>query len=212
MRKRRTRLMGWASALAAGLVSVPAWAQNPVPPTGPAQCDERPAGPIHRAWRHVCFTLQDKFIGYPEQFVEPPVGFYVYEAIGMMKAKADPHDFILYRSDFVDGTIMLSPTGAQRLSLMAARLPGWMGPVYVEWTPDKPGLADSRKTALVNTLQKAGLPIVADRVVVGPSPYNGMMGVDANNIYQNVVFRYQAAGPNYSLPPTSTSVFGSGAR
>jgi hypothetical protein len=213
MRKRRTRITGWASALAAGLVSVPAWAQAPVPPTGPAPCENaRPVGPIHRAWHHVCFTLQDKFIGYPDQFIEPPMGFYVYEAIGMMKSRADTHDFILYRSDFYEGTAVLSPAGAQRLTMIAARLPGWCGPVYVEWTPEKPGLADSRKTALVNTLQKAGLPIVAERVLVGPSPYPGSLGPDANNFYQNLIFRDQAAAPNFSLTPTSTSIFGSGAR
>jgi hypothetical protein len=205
----------WASALAAGLVSAPAWGQAPVPPTGPAPCETetaRPGGPIRRAFRHICFTLQDQFIGYPEQFSEPPLGFYVYESIGMMKARADTHDFILYRSDFVADTATLSPIGAQRLSLMAARLPGWLGPVYVEWTPDKPELADTRKTALVATLQKAGLPIVAERVLVGPSPYPGALGTDSANFYQNLILRDQDAALNFSRTPTSTGIFGSGAR
>ena len=30
----------------------------------------------------------------------------------MMKAKADPHKFTLYHSDFLDGTDRFSPTGA----------------------------------------------------------------------------------------------------
>jgi hypothetical protein len=213
MRKRRTRLTGWASALAAGLVTAPAWAQSPVPPTGPVPCENaRPVGPIRRAFHHMCFTLQDQVIGYPEQFSEPPMGFYLYETMGMMKARADTHDFILYRSDFVAGTTTLSPIGAQRLSLMAARLPGWLGPVYVEWTPDKPGLADTRKDALVATLQKAGIPIVAERVLVGPSPYHGALGTDASNFYQNLILRDQDAALNFSRTPTSTSAFGSGAR
>jgi hypothetical protein len=213
MKNRRSRMIGWASTLAAGIVSVPAWAQVPVPPTGPVPRENaRPVGPIHRAVQHVCFTLQDKFIGYPDQFIEPPLGFYVYETIGMMKARADTHNFILYRSDFINDSTTLSPSGAQRLSLMAARLPGWLGPVYVEWTPDKPGLADARRSVLVATLQNAGLPIVAERVLVGPSPYPGSLGPDANNFYQNLIFRDQAAAPNFSLTPTSTAVFGSGAR
>jgi hypothetical protein len=206
---------GWASALATGLASVPVWAQAPVPPTGPmpVPCENaRPVSPIRRVIRHVGFTLQDKFIGYPDQFVEPPVGFFLYEAIGQMKARADTHFFILYRSDFMDGSTTLSPTGAQRLSLMAARLPGWCGPVYVEWTPDKPGLAEARRVSMLALLQNAGLPIVAERVVVGPSPYPGEMGVDANNFYQNLIFRDQAAAINYSVTPTSTAIFGSGAR
>lgn len=215
MKKRRYRIAGWASALAAGLGSSAAWAQAPVPPTGPGTvaCETaQTGGPLHRAYRHVCFTLKDKLIGYPEQFVEPPLGFFVYESIGQMKARAENHQFTLYRSDFIDGTTSLSPMGAQRLSLMAARLPCWLGPVVVEWTPDRPGLADARRNALVATLQGAGLPIVPERVVVGPSIYPGMLGTDASNNYANLILRDQQAPATYSLTPTSTESFGQGAR
>lgn len=235
MSRRRARLTGWASALAAGLVSVPAMAQTqmppqgpvmsspvaqpggpgmaPVPPTGPVMVEPvRPGGPIRRAIRHVCFTLQDRWIGYPEQFVEPPLGFYFYETLGMMKARADTHDFVLYRSDFIDGADTLSPYGAQKLSLMAARLSGWLGPITVEWTPDQPALADSRKAALVALLQKAGLPVVPERVVIGPSPYPGLLGADASNNYANLILRDTRAAQDYSTTPSSTANFGGGNR
>jgi hypothetical protein len=129
-----------------------------------------------------------------------------------MRSKADTHDFMLYRSDFMDGTSDLSPLGAEKLSLMAARLPGWMGPIYVEWTPDRPGLGEGRKVALLATLQQAGLPVVPERVLVGPSPYPGLLGTDAANIYGNLILRDQIAGQNFSVTPTSTSSFGQGAR
>jgi|SRR5579864_513825 len=210
MRIRRSRITGWASALAAGLVSATALAQEPLPPTGPVPVETaRPAGPLRRAFHHIGCTLRDNLIGYPEQFVEPPLGFYVYETMGLMKARADVHDFILYRSDFVDGSDALSPSGAQRLTLMAARLPGWLGPVYVEWTPDRPGLADSRKTALVAMLQKAGLPVVSERVVVGPSPYPGLYGADANSNFQILMIRDQQAPSIFSVTPNTTG-FGTG--
>ena len=91
-----------------------------MPPTGPAGvarhhhppgCSDCRRGPVGRAIHHVLFTLQDKFIGYPDQFVEPPLGFYLAEHRATMAAKADPHDFFLYHSDFVQGGTTFSPTG-----------------------------------------------------------------------------------------------------
>jgi hypothetical protein len=206
-------LIGWASALAAGFTSVPALAQAPVPPTGPVPVmADQQCGPIRRAVRHVCFTIKDKFIGYPDLFAEPPLGFYTYEAFALQEAHAEAHNFTLYRSDFINDSTTLSPIGAQRLSLMSARLSCWLGPVTVEWTPDKPGLADSRRTALVALLQNAGLPIVPDRILVGPSPYPGTMGADAANNFGNMIVRGQQAAQIYSVTPTSTSQFGGGNR
>jgi hypothetical protein len=213
--KTRTRIAGWASALAAGLVSGEAVAQYAEPPAEPVAMPVQSApagGPIHRLFAHIGSRLQDKMIGYPDQFSEPPLGFYVNEHIALMQSRADMHKFILYRSDFMEGEANLSPIGAQRLSLMAARLGCWLGPLTVEWTPDKPGLADMRRTNIVAMLQKAGLPVVPERVVVGPSPYPGLLGADAQNNYGNLIFRDQAAAQNYSLTPTSTANFGSGAR
>ena len=218
MIQTRLRLAGRASALAAGLALMPtARAQMPVPPTGPApllveSASPHRAGPIRRAFHHLGFTLKDRFIGYPEEFVEPPLGASVYETMGVMKSKADAHDFILYRSDFIDGDATLSPQGAQKLSLMAARLPGWMGPLTVEWTPDRPGLAEARRDALVTTLQGAGLPIGSERVLVGPSPYPGLIGPDADSNYRIMLFRDVRAPSNYSVTPTSTNEFGGGNR
>ena len=52
-----------------------------------------------------CFTMsahtvQDKFVGYPETFIEPPLGYYVNEQFAVQVSKADTHRFTLYRSDF----------------------------------------------------------------------------------------------------------------
>ena len=213
-------MAGWASALAAGIAPIGrAEAQVPcaVPPTGPAPLEVEAArphrlGPIRRAFHHIGSTFQDQVVGYPEYFVEPPLGASVYETFGVMKAKADAHDFILYRSDFLDGGTALSPQGAQKLSLMAARLPGWLGPLTVEWTPDRPGLAEARRDALVATLQGAGLPVGGGRVLVGPSPYPGLIGTDAANNFSNLILRDQDAAEIYSRTPASTSSFGGGNR
>ena len=154
------------------------------PPTG---------GTIGTVVNHVGFTVHDHFIGYPDQFVEPPVGFYLNESFHVMKAKADPHRFFLYRSDFLAGTDRLSPTGATRFNQMAGRLPGWLGPLLIEWTPDQPGLDRARRSAVLAALQQAGVPVGEERVVVAPSPYPGTLGTDAANYYDVMISRDQAA-------------------
>ncbi|HEU5118819.1 MAG TPA: hypothetical protein VFT74_19660, partial [Isosphaeraceae bacterium] len=129
-----------------------------------------------------------------------------------MTHKADLHTFTLYRSDFLSGTTTLSPAGAQRLSFLASRLPRWGGPVVVEWTPDQPGLDAARRDAVATLLTGANLPVTPTRLVVGPSPYPGLLGVDSANNYDTLITRDLAAPRAYSLTPTSTADFGGGAR
>lgn len=202
-RKRRLWLTGaWALVPLAGA----SWAQAQVPasPSGPALS----VGP--RYGYTGTKTCKDVFIGRPELFYEPPPGFYVNEHFAMMQAKADPHRFTLYRTDFLPGTTRFSPSGAARFNLMAARLPRWLGPVIVEWSPDLPGLAESRRDAVLATLQGSGIAMVPERIVIGPSPYTGSLGTDAANTFNVMITRDQSAPAGYSLTPTSSSGFGGG--
>ena len=202
MHNERIRFSWWSSAaMVTGLVAggVLAKAQPPDDPPGPPQVCER-TGLLHRWIHHSAHALQDKWIGYPENFIEPPLGYYVTEQMTMQVSKADPHRFTLYRSDFLPGTDRFSPVGAYRFNLMYSRLGGWLGPVVVEWTPDEPGLAEARRQAVLVTMQIAGRPIVPERVVIGPSPYPGAMGAEAVNNFTTILTRSQQAGLAY--PPT----------
>ena len=95
-------------------------------------------------------------IGYPENFPEPPLGHYINEQFAVQVAKADPHRFTLYQSDFLPGTNLFSPVGASRYNIMATRMPGWVGPITIEWTPEQPELAQVRRQAIVDLLRKTG--------------------------------------------------------
>jgi hypothetical protein len=172
-------------------------------------------GHPHRAFprtRGLHQRLRNFFIGRPEEFAEPPLGAALYGTLGVMKSKADVHDFILYGSDFAAGSPALSPAGGERVGLIAARLPGWLGPVMVVATPEQPALAEQRRAAVLAMLQGSGLPIVPERVVVGFAPYPGLLGADAANNYDNLILRDARAARIYSLTPTSTTPFGAGAR
>ena len=205
-----TRIVWLGNAAAILLVVTSAravQAQTPVDPGAPAPtCTRR--GRIHRLFHHSAHTLQDKFVGYPDTFIEPPLGFYVNEQLGVQVAKANTHRFTFYRSDFLPGTSLFSPAGASRYNIMSTRIPGWMGPITVEWTPEEPALAEQRRHAVLETMQKSGMPILADRVVVGPSPYPGARGVDAVNLNGNTIMRNQAAGTVFPLTPTETAATG----
>jgi hypothetical protein len=196
----------WGLTLIVSLAARESVAQTSDEPVAQPPCPRR--GRIHRMFHHVAHTVQDKFVGYPDAFAEPPMGYYVNEQLAVQVAKADTHRFTLYRSDFLPGTSQFSPSGASRFNIMARRIPGWMGPITIEWTPDNPALAEERRVALLETLQKAGMPLVAERVVIGPSPYPGAMGVEAVNHSGNTVVRNGAAAPMFPLPPTETAATG----
>lgn len=217
MGPRRSRTLRLATTAAAGLA--PGWALAqappalPMPPTGPAPAVRcRTTGPVRGAVRHVGRAIHEKVIGDPAEFVEAPLGFYVNENFSVMKAKAAPHAFTLYQSDFVADSAILSPVGAQRLTLLARRLPCWLGPVVVEWTPDRPELAEGRRAAIVAMLRGARLPVDDARVIVGPSVYPGMPGTDAVANYNNLIVRDATAAQTFSLTPSSTATLGSGGR
>jgi hypothetical protein len=189
------------------LAPMPALAQPPAdPPVTPPVCNRR--GPVHRMFHRSAHVLQDKMIGYPENFVEPPFGYYVNEQLAVQVGKADPHRFTLYRSDFLPGTSLFSPVGASRYNIMAVRMPGWVGPITIEWTPEQPELARSRRQAIADRLRQAGQPLLADRVVVGPSPYPGAIGVEAINNYSNTIQRSQMSAPTFQLPPIESASMG----
>jgi hypothetical protein len=154
--------------------------------------------------------LHDGFIGRHDMFYEPPPGYYARNNFGVMKAKADPHRFTLYRTDFLPGTTRLSPAGATRFNLIASRLPGWLGPLIVEWSPDEPGLAEARRSSVLATLAAVGQPVIPERVVIGPSIYPGTLGTDAANYYNVMITRDNAAPSALTLSPVTNSALFSG--
>jgi hypothetical protein len=196
------------------LLLAPSAARAQTPPELPGQLLAEPPGPapacnkrgrLHRLFHHSAHTLQDKMIGYPENFAEPPLGHYVNEQLAVQVAKADPHRFTLYKSDFLPGTNRFSPVGASRYNIMTSRMPGWVGPITIEWTPEQPELAEVRRQAIADLLRTAGQPVLAERVLVGPSPYPGEMGIESMNNFNNMVTRSQMSAPTFALPPTESA-------
>jgi hypothetical protein len=49
---------------------------------------------------------------------------------------------------------------------------------------------------------------MAERVVIGPSPYPGAMGVEAASQATNTIFRNQSGAQTFPLPPTESASMG----
>jgi hypothetical protein len=212
IRDRISVLMGSTGLVILGLAVSPAVGQSPSPAVArPGDPACRRQGRLHRMWHHAAHTVQDRFIGDPATFHEPPLGSYVREQFAIQTSKADQHRFMLYKTDFLPGEDKFSPTGASRFNLMYGRLPGWIGPITVEWTPDQPELAESRRRAVLDTMTRAGRPLPDERVVIGPSFYPGQLGTEAANNQGNIFSRSQRAAMGYSLSPQlGLSAFGGG--
>ena len=121
--------------------------QTPVDPA-----DARPVcsrrGRIHRAFHHVAHTAEDKFVGYPETFIEPRLGTYLNEQFAVQVARPI-RTALRCTTRFLPGTSSFSPVGASGYNIMATRMPGWAGPIMIERTPEGPGLRERGCTALV---------------------------------------------------------------
>ncbi len=206
--KRRT---WWSALLGLLATSAAAEAQEPVPVAAPpAQPPPRRVGPIRRAIRHVGQTVHEDFIGDPDNFYEPPLGASLNGTFAVMRAKAAPHVYTLYRSDFLVDTSTLTPVGIGRMDRICRSLRGWCGPVIVEPTPDKPGLAEARRDAVIALLQQGGNPVGAERVVIGPPVAPGLLGTDAGNNYATLIVRDQQAAAQFTLTPSASTSPGGG--
>lgn len=179
-----------------------------VPPRPAPVAGHVHGGPVRRAVEHAAYAVHDHMIGEPERFAVPPLGWYVGNAFATQAANADQHWFTLYRSDFYAGTERLTPEGVRRLDRMVRRWHCWPGPLLVEFDPNTPGLAESRRLAVIGALGNAGAPIDPARLVVGGSPYLGERGALADE-YNAVLLQRSIAAPTaLSLPPLPGADFG----
>src|SRR5947209_1150170 len=107
MKPRWSRRFWLSASLVVGLAPLEAFAQvpaspqgpMPVPPSGPVPVMQGQSyGPIKRAFHRIGRAIHEDFIGDPNEFVEPPLGFFVNEHRALMVSKADVHRFTLYQS------------------------------------------------------------------------------------------------------------------
>jgi hypothetical protein len=153
-----------------------------------------------RLWR----CLQGKLWGYPEAYEPRPLGSSLYDHGLAMAANGAAARMVLHQYDFLPGSSELNPRGLDQLFKLSAQMAASPFPLIVERTPDNPGLAESRRYAVLAHLARGPMPVTSDRVFVGVPSAVGLSGNDAFIISNNSLGRTQSYGP--PIPINSNGV------
>ena len=166
-------------------------------------------------WARCKYTLEDSFLGRPEEFDAPPFGMSVSMHYETHVANGVAARMTLYDYDFLRGGDQLNVRGKDRVRQLAALMEINPFPVVVERMPYAPGLAEARRQAVLAELAAVMPRVPAERVVIGPPIAVPLQGVEAELIYQNLLLQTGTAGalPGTGAGPGSgTSNSGSGGR
>ena len=209
MDKTAVRFARW-SWIAAMTVLAPASvrAQTPVDTAdAPPVCNRR--GRVHRMFHHTAHTVQDKIGRLSRQFHRAAARLLHQRTIRASRSPR-PTRTALRSTIAISCRERLRSRRPEHHDTTSWQIgcPAGRGRILIEWTPEQPELAEARRLAVVDTLQRAGQPALAERVVIGPSPYPGARGVEAANNYTNTVLRSQMAGQGFALPPTESASMG----
>ena len=147
----------------------------------------KPRGPIrarlHRA--HCKRCLEEKLLGFREEFNEWPLGAALYANCRAQVANGEAAMMTLYEYDFVGGTKTLNIRGMDKLREIKAMLPTNFAPVLVERTPARPTLAEARRAMVLSALSSGEFPVPAQRVMVGKPVPIGRGGGEATILSMN---------------------------
>jgi hypothetical protein len=130
--------------------------------------------------------------GYPEQYIEPPLGATVYAPVEVQIANGQAAQMVLYDYDFYDtgkDAATLNTRGRRQLAkiaLLASRTPH---PIIVEYLADRDELNELRRQHVVEELQKLSIEVPEIRVIVGQPPLTVLSGDDALAIIQGLLRR-----------------------
>jgi hypothetical protein len=133
------------------------------------------------------------FLGFPEEFVSPPLGYFVHLNGQAMVANGTAARMTLYHYDFIDG--QLSVRGKYQLAKIAAMASHSFAPIVIEETPEAPALSRQRLVAVLNELSKQAFPVAPDRVVIGRPMSIGLRGAEAVTIALNQASFVRQGGP-----------------
>jgi hypothetical protein len=145
-------------------------------------------------WQRCKHHLQECFLGFPEEFEAPPLGASVAAHYKTHVANGEAARMVLYHYDFVDGSELLNLRGRDKVAEIAGLLGHNFFPIVIERTPTCPQLAEARRVMLLNELAQCSFPIPPERVVIGPPIANGLRGVEAEVVYQNLIGQTQIGG------------------
>jgi hypothetical protein len=146
-----------------------------------------------RGRRHKA-RCQAKFLGYPEEFNEWPLGWSLYAHNTTQTANGAAARMVFYHYDFEEGGARLNLRGRDKLAQVASWLPTSFAPVVVERSQNNDPLDQARRIALVDALAGGPFPVPAERVMIGRPVATGLSGLEAMAVYGNLYAQTQAQG------------------
>jgi hypothetical protein len=187
----------------------PAPAVSAASPSCGTNCGAKDMGSSWQLWRaekHA--ACQAHFWGYPAEFVAPPLGATIHTHFRTMVANGEAASMVLYHADFVYGSNALNLHGRDELTRIAALLQGCGAPIIIERTPEAPGLAEARRSAILNILAFNNIVIPPERVLIGPPIAIGLSGVDAQALNLLSLQNLRTQGQSLPVPASGSGVTG----
>ncbi|MBI3467065.1 MAG: hypothetical protein HY000_28965 [Planctomycetes bacterium] len=137
--------------------------------------------------------LQEKYWGYPEEFCEPPLGYFVNAHVATQLSNGEAARMVLFHYDFIDGGANLKPRGKRQLAKIAKLLTN-LHPIVIEASADA-ALDESRRQAVLSQLAETMSAVPDERVQVGFPLSRGLEGAEAVLIYERFYGQLSAGAP-----------------
>lgn len=128
---------------------------------------------------------QYKWWGYPEEFEEVPFGTFTNMQLTRQMETGEAARLVLYHYDFVQDENGLTPRGKYQLAKMISMLSRCECSLVIQQANDDPELDEARRVAVLTELAQRGLPLAADRVIVGVPSVKGLQGIEAQSVNRN---------------------------
>lgn len=120
-------------------------------------------------------------------FEEIPLGLQMTETMKVQVRNFEDTRQIFYHYDFIDGTPQLNFAGKSKLARISRQALGNFTPVIIEATPRQPGLDQTRRLNIVQTLASNSIPIPPERVIINGPQARGTVGPDALILYNRAL-------------------------
>ena len=181
---------------------------------GVENCPPPREGPIQRWHRRKKAQCQETLWGYPEEFVDAPLGASVQANLQVMTTKGQAARMVLYQYDFIPGTDKLKARGKLQVAKIAAWLPTNAFAVLVEPSGRGPTLDEARRQAVWREFTSGQISIPVERVIVASPTGHGLVGPEAvlmqSNRDKQTTGRGIAAGGSSGASSGSSGSSGSG--
>lgn len=135
----------------------------------------RPFRSIKERWnQHTRPRWQQRFLGYPEEFCEPPLGLFLAAHTDAMIASGAKTNSTLFQCDFLPGTAQLNAAGLRKLIRITDTLTTTSPEIVIEATPQNPDLAERRRATVATWLANNRFHLSSEQIIVKPLVRSGL--------------------------------------